>query len=197
MTTAARSATFADEPAAASATSETERTAACRLAFLVHTPINRRDVEPELLAHLERVVAMVPRDAEAVAWLHEIDQDAGCPPLMLERAGIGTDAIDAVRLLTRARGTDDNESYLDYIAAIARAPGNAGRLARIVKVADINDRLHHPRPREDGWQPPYGEGFAVLATTGPLVAAAKLNSPLGAARERGRWFALSPSEHAG
>ena len=122
----------------------------------------------ELLGHVERVVSMVPRDAEAVAWLHEAMEHGGCTYPELERAGLGADDIRAIGLLSRESGTDDDESYLRHLAAIAGARGNAGRIARIVKVADLNDRLLNPRPRQDGWCPPYAEAISALREAHPF-----------------------------
>lgn len=118
--------------------------------------------DPELLAHVERVVSMVLHDAEAVAWLHESVEHAGSAISELRRADLGADEIAAVRLLTREAGTDSDEAYLRHLEVIAKAPGDAGRTARIVKLADLNDRLMHPRSRSAGWCPPYAEGIAVL-----------------------------------
>jgi hypothetical protein len=37
-----------------------------------------------------------------------------------------------------------------------------GRLARLVKIADLQDRCLHPRVHPDGWSPPYARGLALL-----------------------------------
>jgi hypothetical protein len=46
-------------------------------------------------------------------------------------------------LLTRAPET----AYMDYVVTIARADGDAGQIARMVKLADLDDHLAH------GWEP--------------------------------------------
>jgi hypothetical protein len=52
--------------------------------------------------------------------------------------------------------------YLAHLHVIARAAGRAGRLARVVKIADLQDRCRHPRVRADGCSPPYARGLALL-----------------------------------
>src|SRR6266480_5835866 len=51
------------------------------------------------------------------------------------------------------RGSD--VVYLSHVELIARADGTAGRLARTVKLADLQDRRRRPRVRPDGWSPSY------------------------------------------
>jgi hypothetical protein len=55
----------------------------------------------------------------------------------------------ALELLTHAPG----EPYEVYVRRIAQAPGPAGRLARIVKLADLTDQLAHATIPSDA--PPY------------------------------------------
>jgi hypothetical protein len=54
---------------------------------------------------------------------------------------------------------------------VALAAGRSGRLARLVKIADLEDRSVHPRARAAGWSPPYARGLALL-TDHELGAAA-------------------------
>jgi hypothetical protein len=57
--------------------------------------------------------------------------------------------LQALELLTHAPG----EPYEVYVRLIADAPGAAGRLARIVKLADLEDHLAHEAIPADA--PPY------------------------------------------
>jgi (p)ppGpp synthase/HD superfamily hydrolase len=86
--------------------------------------------------HLERVVALVhSEDEKAVAWLHDIIEDADVTVADLEAAGVDPAIIKAVVLSTHG-----DEPYADYIATIIDS-GDA--LAIAVKKADI---LDHMRP---------------------------------------------------
>ena len=71
-----------------------------------------------------------------------------------------------MRLLTRD-ASDSHVVYLSHIELIARADGIAGRLARAVKLADLQDRRRHPRVRPDGWSPPYTTALKMLRRTSP------------------------------
>jgi hypothetical protein len=116
--------------------------AARRLAEHVHAGLADRYGEP-MLDHVGRVAAAVPPEARAVAWLHEVFE---CTPLgtdELRAAGATPVEIEAVRLLTRS-GDADAAEYEEHVLRIAKAPGRSGALARIVKRADLRDRLEHP-----------------------------------------------------
>lgn len=80
--------------------------------------------------------------AGAAAWLHDVVEDTSCTFEYLARVGFPSDVVAVVRLLTRP---DDEVgvpgAYLDYVARIAEAPGDVGRIARAVKVADLNDNI--------------------------------------------------------
>jgi hypothetical protein len=65
-----------------------------------------------------------------------------------DRRGEPIVELAALELLTRQAG----ESYELYILRIAYAPGAAGRLARVVKLAELDD--HVARPWDPG-DPPY------------------------------------------
>jgi hypothetical protein len=67
----------------------------------------------------------------------------------LRSNGLTCTELEAVELLTHAPG----EPYELYVRRIAAAPGPAGRLARIVKLADLDDHLAHAAIPPDA--PPY------------------------------------------
>ena len=108
--------------------------------------------------HLERVVDRV-RDMEydmvdetshismylAAAYLHDIIEDTSFD---FDIAGRGYmdifpgAVVEAVKLLTRGAG----ETYADYVTKIKLAPDVGGKLARVVKLADLLDHLMGPTP---------------------------------------------------
>ena len=97
--------------------------------------------EPELL-HVLRVVVAVPPEARVVAALHDVLEDSELTAEDLEAAGLGGAELEAVLLLTRG----EDEPYEEYIERIATAEGEAGRLARVVKLADLRDNLGRVTP---------------------------------------------------
>ena len=108
--------------------------------------------------HLERVVDRV-RDMEydmvdetshinmylAAAYLHDIIEDTSFDFDIADRGymDIFPDAVvEAVKLLTRGAG----ETYADYVTKIKLAPDGGGKIARVVKLADLFDHLMGPTP---------------------------------------------------
>jgi hypothetical protein len=80
----------------------------------------------------------------------------------LLRQGLDSEQLRALRLLYRAHAERSDDAYLAHLGLIAHAAGRSGRLARQVKIADLQDRCLHPRVRADGWSPPYSRGLALL-----------------------------------
>jgi hypothetical protein len=100
--------------------------------------------------HLERVAATVPPEARALAFVHDIVERTDVSYERLRAEGLTELEAEALELLTRA----DGESYELYALRIAHAPGAAGRLARAVKLADLDDDLtapYHPRSPPYAW----------------------------------------------
>jgi hypothetical protein len=102
-----------------------------------------------VVEHLARVGAEVPERAQAVAWLHDALEGCGVTSYELRVYGLTVTELDALGLLTHVPG----ESYEMYVLRIARARGPAGRLARAVKLADLQDHLAHQDIPADA--PPY------------------------------------------
>ena len=117
--------------------------AARRLAERVHARALDRYGAP-LLEHIRGVVVLTPPDARSVAWLHEIFESSSLSAADLREAGATDEEIEAIRLLTRAPSTDP-AAYDAHVRRIADAPGPAGELARVVKRADLRDRLRRQR----------------------------------------------------
>ena len=134
---------------------------ACAMAARLHLGELEEDGTP-LLAHLRRVAAMVPVEARAVAWLHEALATAVAEEDLL-LAGLTSEQLRALRLLNLANLWQSDRAYLGHLELIARSAGQAGRLARAVKLADLRDRCVHPRLRGSGWSPPYAQGLQRLS----------------------------------
>jgi hypothetical protein len=92
-----------------------------------------------VIEHAARVAAAVMPEARAVAWLHDALEVGGADVDALRKAGLSEDEQRALELLTRTGAV----GYEDHILCIAYAPGDAGRLARAVKLADLDDHLAH------------------------------------------------------
>ena len=120
-----------------------------KLAYARHG--ERRNAAGELFVkHLERVAASVPGEARSVAYLHDILEHSDVSVADLEAEGVTAVELEAVQLLTR----HPEESFEAHTLRIAYARGPAGRLARTVKLADIDDHL--PREASSASHRPYG-----------------------------------------
>lgn len=118
------------------------------IAHYSHT--GQRDRWGELIvAHVARVAAAVPAEAQALAWLHDVLERSATTPEELRKQGLSPDELEALQLLTR----QDGESYELHALRIAYAAGVGGRLARLVKLADLDDHIARPWTSGD---PPYG-----------------------------------------
>lgn len=114
------------------------------------------------LEHVRRVAQMVPAEARAVAWLHELLESTDVTEQELLMDGLTRDELRALRLLRRTNQARSDGVYLAHLELIAQAAGESGRLARMVKIADLEDRCLYPRVRHDGWAPPYADGLDLL-----------------------------------
>jgi hypothetical protein len=113
-----------------------EPTNSRKIAYARHG--ERRNSADELIVeHLERVAASVPDEAQTVAYLHDILEHTDAAVADLEAAGVTPVELQAVQLLTR----QPDESFEAHTLRIAHAKGPGGRLARTVKLADIDDHL--------------------------------------------------------
>ena len=126
-----------------------ESEVAYRIASQNHVGQRNRFGDP-VIDHVERVAAAVPADAGATALLHDLVEL--CPTVgqrRLRAMGLSRIELEALELLTH----DAAEPYEVYVRRIADARGPAGRLARTVKLADLEDHLAHPAIPADA--PPY------------------------------------------
>jgi hypothetical protein len=131
------------------------------LAEALHVGDREEDRTP-LLQHIRRVARMVPPEARTVAWLHEALESTVVTEQERLMNGLTSDELRALRLLHRASNARSDGVYIAHLELIARAAGRSGRLARAVKIADLEDRCLHPRVRADGWSPPYADGLDFL-----------------------------------
>lgn len=131
------------------------------LAEMLHAGEREPDGTP-LLRHIRRVAQLVPAEARPVAWLHEALESAEVTEGELLMADLTTDELRALRLLCRTGSARSRRVYLAHVELIALADGRSGRLARLVKIADLEDRCRHPRVRNDGWSPPYADALTFL-----------------------------------
>jgi hypothetical protein len=112
-----------------------------------------------VIDHLARVAAAVPPDAKATALLHDLLELCPDASRQLRNKGLTRVELDALELLTHA----PREPYESYLRRIAEAPGPAGRLARSVKLADLDDHLAHATIPSDA--PPYAWARKHLLAT--------------------------------
>lgn len=116
------------------------------------------------IQHPLAVAEMVSEEAKPVALLHDVieDTELGASDL---RYILSPAELDAVLLVSREPG----ETYRDFIERIATARGEAGRLAREVKRADICHNLGRLSPELAGMERRYVWALARLAEVGEVA----------------------------
>jgi hypothetical protein len=132
------------------------------IAERLHLGDREEDGTP-VVRHVQRVATTVPEEARAVAWLHEVLEWTAVTEQELLIAGLTSDELRALRLLNRTTDSHSDRRYLAHLELIAHATGDSGRLARIVKTADLEDRSLHPHVRRHGWSPPYAQALKLLS----------------------------------
>lgn len=99
--------------------------------------------------HLEAVAAQVEGDdAKATAWLHDIIEDTPIGEQDLRNMSFPKHVVEAVLLLTHTHESTRQE----YLVRIRDAKGEAGELARAVKIADLRHNMSEERtlPGKEG-----------------------------------------------
>jgi hypothetical protein len=127
--------------------------------------LHRGQLEPigtPLTAHVRRVAVASPEFARPVAWLHEVLEWTSVTEQKLLAVGVSDDELRALRLLNRSDARGSRDGYLTHIEMIARAHGPAGRFARSVKLADLQDRLRHDHRQADGSRLPYEQALELI-----------------------------------
>jgi hypothetical protein len=143
-----------------------------------------------VIDHVERVAAAVPADARTTALLDDVFELCSTVGRRLRGKNLSRTELQALELLRHAPG----ESYEAYVRRIADAPGPAGRLARFVKLADLEDHLAHASIPSDA--PPYAwAGVQLLTARDEAVQAAPgtRSQPPRPARRRSGGASGSPS----
>lgn len=125
--------------------------AAAKIARDSHGAQRDRFGEP-VIEHVERVAAAVPADALTIALLHDVLERTDVTVQDLLRHGLTSTELAALRLLTRPA----DESFEVQVLSIEHAPGPEGRLARSVKLADLDDHL--ASGQSPAGAPPYAWG---------------------------------------
>ena len=121
--------------------------AARSVAHYSHVEQRDRHGEP-VIEHVARIAAAVPAEAAPIAWLHEVLEWSPTTRAELRANGFTADEEAVLELLTRRA----DESYELYVLRIAYAQGPEGRLARVIKLADLDDRIARRWSQGD---PPY------------------------------------------
>jgi (p)ppGpp synthase/HD superfamily hydrolase len=88
-------------------------------------------------------------DERAAAVLHDVLEDTGWTADDLRSAGVPEVVIDAVEHVSR-REQPEKERYRDFIERTATAEGEAGRIARRVKQADLLVNMERVHELEGG-----------------------------------------------
>lgn len=132
---------------------------AAEIAHDAHEHQREESTNAPYVLHVERVASMFDEtDLQAVAWLHDVIEDA--PDWSLNRLrqyDIPEHIICAVDLLTKMEG----EQYAKYIG---RIKASANRLAVLVKLGDLRDHLRPNCPAR--LRPRYIAALGELAELG-------------------------------
>jgi hypothetical protein len=115
-----------------------------------------------VIDHVGRVARALPPGARSVAWLHDVLERTSTDVEALRSEGLTPLEEAALDLLTRREGED----YDAYALRVAFAPGEAGRLARAVKLADLDDHIASSSPALD--TPPYAWARRHIAIASAL-----------------------------
>lgn len=94
-----------------------------------------------MIDHVQRVAEAVPTDVRGLAYLHDVLERSETAAEELYELGLTDEEWAVLMLLTR----QPRESYAAYVMRIARADGRCGRIARVIKVADLDDHLRRRR----------------------------------------------------
>jgi (p)ppGpp synthase/HD superfamily hydrolase len=134
---------------------------AVEIAARAHAGHNDRYGEPELL-HVLQVTVSVAAEARVVAALHDVLEDSDLTADDLLEMGLSEVELEAVLLLTRP----EDDPYDEYIERIVTAEGEAGHLARIVKMADLQNNLSRLTPEHEDRRERYENAIRRLEAEG-------------------------------
>lgn len=105
----------------------------------------------------------------AVAWLHDIVEDTTMTLEDLkDLLAVHSEEAEAERITKAVEYLthDKDGTYADYIETIAKAPGEAGEIARVVKIADLLDHIAGPTECPGGLKKRYEKSLYRLIGVG-------------------------------
>lgn len=91
------------------------------------------------MEHVERVAGAVPANLRGIAYLHDVLERTDRAVEELRELALTDTELAILALLTRR----PPETYRAFVMRIARADGHSGRIARAIKLADLDDHLRH------------------------------------------------------
>lgn len=129
----------------------TPRTPAALLARAVsiaadahETQLDKADA-PYILHPLRLMARAQTLSEQTVAILHDVIEDApqekGYTFEFLEREGFPPEIVEALRLVTKQADEEGEAGYEKFVGRILGASGEAGRIARRVKLLDLEDNM--------------------------------------------------------
>src|SRR5947209_17763079 len=128
-------------------------------AIATHAHLDQTDrFGGSVIDHVARVASAVPPNARSLAWLHDVLERTSTNLEALRSEGLTPLEEAALDVLTRR----DGEPYEVYTLRVTFASGQEGRLARIVKHADLDDHIATAPPST--LTPPYGWARQHLTT---------------------------------
>ena len=101
------------------------------------------------IEHVERVAAHVPADARVAAFLHDVLEHTGTGLAELRENGLTDVEERTLALLTR----HPEETFEAHALRVACGTGPEGHIARVVRLAALDDHLAQRRLPDDA--PPY------------------------------------------
>ena len=125
--------------------------------------------------HVERVAAAVPDDTRTVALLHDILEKTDTTRDDLRRRGLTPTQLAALALRTRR----DDETVQSHTTRIAGADGEAGAIARRIKLADLDDHLEQRGEASDDGAYRWARWVTVAAQRNRGETPSSPLSPLG------------------
>jgi (p)ppGpp synthase/HD superfamily hydrolase len=109
---------------------------AIRIAAEAHANQLDKDGRPYILHPIAVMMTVPAGDAQIVAVLHDVVEDAGITPDELAGAGFSESVLASLRLVTHAK----DEPYAQYVIRCKADP-----VARAVKLADLRDNTRPER----------------------------------------------------
>ena len=139
--------------------------AAINIAVLAHMGQKDKNGYPYILHPLRVMLAVKEHGEEAMAAavLHDVLEDTAVTHMDLLNGNIPYSVAEVVSVLTRG----NSESYQDYLYRIvAKAALPRYAMAKLIKIADIEDNLREPFPFGDSMRRKYKRALSLLRSMG-------------------------------